>query len=51
MHYKTERIDFLEPVDEFAERAARTERLSSPGFDLEALPTGDTPWSSCPRSP
>ncbi len=51
MHYKTERIDFLEPVDEFAERAARTERLSSPGFDLEALPTGDTPLVIVPAAP
>jgi L-ascorbate metabolism protein UlaG (beta-lactamase superfamily) len=51
MHYRTERIDFLEPVDGFAERAARTERLSSPAFDLEALPDGDTPLVIVPAAP
>ena len=29
MHYRTERIDFLEPVDAFAQGAARVERLAS----------------------
>jgi L-ascorbate metabolism protein UlaG (beta-lactamase superfamily) len=51
MHYKTERIDFLEPVDEFAERAARTERLPSPAFDLESVPAGDTPVVIVPAAP
>jgi L-ascorbate metabolism protein UlaG (beta-lactamase superfamily) len=51
MHYKTERIDFLEPVDEFTQRAARTERLSSPAFDVEALPDGDTPLVIVPAAP
>jgi L-ascorbate metabolism protein UlaG (beta-lactamase superfamily) len=51
MHYRTERIDFLEPVDEFVERAARTERLSSPAFDLDALPAGDMPLLIVPAAP
>jgi L-ascorbate metabolism protein UlaG (beta-lactamase superfamily) len=51
MHYKTERIDFLEPVDEFVKRAARVEHLPSPGFDLEALPAGDTPLVVVPAAP
>jgi L-ascorbate metabolism protein UlaG (beta-lactamase superfamily) len=51
MHYKTERIDFLEPVDEFVERAARAERLSSPSFDLDALPTGAGPLVIVPAAP
>jgi L-ascorbate metabolism protein UlaG (beta-lactamase superfamily) len=51
MHYKTERIDFLEPVDEFARRADRTERISSPVFDLETLPAGDTPLVIVPAAP
>lgn len=42
MHYKTERIDFLQPVDEFVQRAARVERLASPAFDLSALRAGET---------
>jgi L-ascorbate metabolism protein UlaG (beta-lactamase superfamily) len=51
MHYKTDRIDFLDPVDEFAGRADRVERLSSPEFDLEALPTGDAPLVVVPSAP
>ena len=51
MHYRTERIDFLEPVDAFAERAPRTERLSSPAFDLEAFPDADTPVVIVPAAP
>jgi L-ascorbate metabolism protein UlaG (beta-lactamase superfamily) len=51
MHYRTERIDFLEPVDEFAERAARVERVSSPAFDLDGLPAGDTPLVVVPAAP
>ena len=51
MHYKTKRINFLEPVDEFGERSARAERLSSPAFDLETLPAGDTPLVIVPAAP
>jgi hypothetical protein len=51
MHYKTKRINFLEPVDEFAERSAQAERLSSPAFDLETLPAGDTPLVIVPAAP
>jgi L-ascorbate metabolism protein UlaG (beta-lactamase superfamily) len=51
MHYRTERIDFLEPVDAFAQRAARVERLSSPAFEVEALPTGDGPLVVVPAAP
>jgi L-ascorbate metabolism protein UlaG (beta-lactamase superfamily) len=41
MNFRTERIDFLEPVDPFVERATRVERLSSPVFMVEALPDGE----------
>jgi L-ascorbate metabolism protein UlaG (beta-lactamase superfamily) len=51
MHYRSERIDFLEPVDEFVERAARTERPPSPAFDLASLPAGDTPLVIVPAAP
>jgi L-ascorbate metabolism protein UlaG (beta-lactamase superfamily) len=51
MHYKTKRIDFLEPPDEFIERAARAEHLASPTFELEALPAGDTPLVIVPAAP
>lgn len=51
MHYRTGRIDFLEPVDEFVRRAARTERLTSPVFELDALPEGDMPLVVVPSAP
>jgi L-ascorbate metabolism protein UlaG (beta-lactamase superfamily) len=51
MHYRTERIDWLEPVDEFVARAARVERLRSSTFELDALPPGDTPLVVVPTAP
>jgi L-ascorbate metabolism protein UlaG (beta-lactamase superfamily) len=51
MHYRTERIDFLEPVDAFAEAASRVERMESPAVDLDALPPGDTPLVVVPAAP
>lgn len=51
MHYRTARIDFLEPVDEFLAGAARAERLTSPAFELETLPTGDGPLVVVPAAP
>jgi L-ascorbate metabolism protein UlaG (beta-lactamase superfamily) len=51
MHYRTERIDFLEPVDAFAQRAQRVEPLQSSAFDLDALPSGDVPLVVVPGAP
>jgi L-ascorbate metabolism protein UlaG (beta-lactamase superfamily) len=51
MHYRTERIDFLEPVDAFLQRAAAVERLASPVFDLDALPNTDGPLVVVPAAP
>ena len=51
MHYRTERIDFLEPVDAFAALAQRVERLESSAFDLDALPGGETPLVVVPAAP
>jgi hypothetical protein len=51
MHYRTERIDFLEPVDAFAGRFAHVERLESPAFQLEALPAADGPLVVVPAAP
>ncbi len=51
MHYRTERIDFLEPVDEFAGLAARVEYLHSAAFDVDALPAGDEPLVVVPAAP
>jgi L-ascorbate metabolism protein UlaG (beta-lactamase superfamily) len=51
MHYRTERIDFLELVDDFVARAARVERLSAPAFELDDLPAGDGPLVVVPAAP
>jgi L-ascorbate metabolism protein UlaG (beta-lactamase superfamily) len=51
MHYRTERIDFLEPVDAFAQSAQRVEALQSSAFDLDALPSGDGPLVVVPAAP
>jgi L-ascorbate metabolism protein UlaG (beta-lactamase superfamily) len=51
MHYRTERIDFLEPVDAFLERAARVERLRESTFELGALPAGEAPLVVVPAAP
>ena len=37
MHYRTERIDFLEPLDDFAALAARVHRLDGSAFDVDAI--------------
>jgi L-ascorbate metabolism protein UlaG (beta-lactamase superfamily) len=37
MHYRTARVNFLEPVDGFAERMPATQRLDSPAFELSEL--------------
>ena len=50
-HYRTERIDFLEPVDAFAERFASVHRADAPGVDLDALPGGDGPVLVLPAVP
>jgi L-ascorbate metabolism protein UlaG (beta-lactamase superfamily) len=51
MHYRTGRIDFLEPVDGFASRAGRVEWLSSPAFELDELPDGAGPLVVVPAAP
>jgi L-ascorbate metabolism protein UlaG (beta-lactamase superfamily) len=51
MHYRTERIDFLEPVDAFVERIGGTQRLESAAFELDALPDGDGPLALVPAAP
>jgi L-ascorbate metabolism protein UlaG (beta-lactamase superfamily) len=51
MHYRTEHIDFLEPVDAFAQGAARVETPASSAFDVATLPSGDGPLVVVPRAP
>ncbi|HEX5924546.1 MAG TPA: MBL fold metallo-hydrolase [Baekduia sp.] len=50
MHYRTERIDFLEPVDDFTARATHVNRLDVPVFDVEAI-AGDGPGVVVPAAP
>jgi L-ascorbate metabolism protein UlaG (beta-lactamase superfamily) len=51
MHYRTERISFLEPVDAFAEQASTVERLDSATFEVEAIGDGDGPVVVVPAAP
>jgi L-ascorbate metabolism protein UlaG (beta-lactamase superfamily) len=51
MHHRTDRIDFLEPVDAFLALAERAERLDSPIFELEELPAADGPLVVAPAAP
>ena len=50
-HYRTERIDFLEPVDGIVERFARVHRADAPAVDLGALDGGDEPLLVVPAAP
>jgi len=51
MHYRTERVDFLAPVDAFLELAPRVERLAGSSFELDALPGGDGALAVVPTAP
>ena len=51
MHYRTERIDFLEPVDALLALAVRVERLPEPSFELDPPPAGDRPLVVVPAAP
>jgi L-ascorbate metabolism protein UlaG (beta-lactamase superfamily) len=51
MHYRTERIDFLDPVDGFVDAATRSERLTSPVIELEELPAGEGSLIVVPAAP
>ena len=51
MHYRTERIDFLEPVDPFVELAPRVERVPGSSFEIDALPDGDGALAVVPAAP
>jgi L-ascorbate metabolism protein UlaG (beta-lactamase superfamily) len=51
MHYRTERIGFLDPVDAFLEQAARVERLAGSSFELDPEGLGDEPRVLVPAAP
>ena len=50
MHYRTERIGFLEPADDFLGRFAHVARLNSPSFALAELPD-ERPVVAVPAAP
>lgn len=49
MHYRTERIGFLEPAEEFLAEFAHVERLDGPAFDTGAL--AEDPRAVVPAAP
>ncbi|WCB95440.1 hypothetical protein DSM104299_04184 [Baekduia alba] len=51
MHYRTERIDFLEPVDAFADQARKALRLDGATFDTDAVADPDGPVVVIPAAP
>jgi len=50
MHYRTERISFLEPVDDFLSRFEHVVRLRTPRFALDDLPA-ERPLVIVPAAP
>jgi L-ascorbate metabolism protein UlaG (beta-lactamase superfamily) len=50
MHYRTHRVDWLEPPDAFLERMANVVRLPTTEFDTTKLP-GDAPLTIVPAVP
>ncbi len=51
MHYRTPRIGFLEPADEFLDLMGGVERFDASSFESADLPTGDAPIAVVPASP
>jgi L-ascorbate metabolism protein UlaG (beta-lactamase superfamily) len=50
MHYRTERVSFLEPADAFLDRMPNVERIASPAFHTDALPE-EKPLAVVPAAP
>ena len=50
MHYRTERIGFLDPPDAFLERMPHVHQLDTPSFDTAALPD-ESPLVVLPKAP
>jgi L-ascorbate metabolism protein UlaG (beta-lactamase superfamily) len=51
MHYRTQRVNFLEPADAFLDLVGSVHPLSDPGFDSGSLPSGDGPVAVVPAAP
>jgi L-ascorbate metabolism protein UlaG (beta-lactamase superfamily) len=51
MHYRTHRVNFLDPVDAFLERMPHVHRLEAPSFETSELPSVDGPLVVVPSVP
>lgn len=51
MHYRTERISFLEPADAFLDLLGRVQRLPGSVFETDDLPGSDGPLAVVPAAP
>lgn len=51
MHYRTEKIGFLEPADAFLEISGEVEKLDSPSFETGSLRDSDGPLTVVPATP
>jgi L-ascorbate metabolism protein UlaG (beta-lactamase superfamily) len=51
MHYRTPRVNFLEPVEGFLERMHAVHRVGATRFGTDALPVGSTPVVVLPDAP
>ncbi len=51
MHYRTARVNFLEPVDAFVSTVPAVLRFDSPGFETGELPAGERPLAVVPAAP
>jgi L-ascorbate metabolism protein UlaG (beta-lactamase superfamily) len=51
MHYRTQRIDFLDPVDAFAAQARHVVKLDGAGFDTDRVGGDDGPVVVIPAAP
>lgn len=51
MHYRTERIGFLEPAEDFLNGFAKVIRLEQPSFQTADLPQASTPIAVAPAAP
>ena len=51
MHYRTPRVNFLEPADAFLALMPGALRLDAPRFETEQLPSGQGPLAVIPAAP
>jgi L-ascorbate metabolism protein UlaG (beta-lactamase superfamily) len=51
MHYRTPRISFLEPADEFVRMFTNVHTVTEPSFETSDLPAGEGPVAVVPATP